>query len=170
MLRRLFLLFFSLSISLSFIACHSTSGTGTYFAFRKERFRAQIDGTLHGVTFSAEIGQYTRDEKSILYIKYSSPEALENVTLQKEEGGEPYVLYGDLLSAAQEERIRGLILPLSALWQTDEILRIQKSEEGTELIFSGERSLFLSKEGIPRRFSAPEAHFTVVWWEGESTK
>lgn len=169
MTKRLFLLFFLLFALSSFFSCRA-EGAPPYFHFRDKSFRAEINGTQHGVSFCAEIGQIEREGKMLLYVKYLSPPSLEGILVERDGDGNTRLTRGEIDISTDQKRLSGLLLPLSLLFDEAEIVRVQKTEEGTALLLPDDLSLLLSKKGEPQRVTSPDANFEIVWWEESPTK
>lgn len=169
MTKRLFLLFLGILVVCMLSSCQQ-SETSHLFSFREQAFRAEITGTLYGTHFSAELGQTEASGERLLYITYLSPPALEGITIERKQNGTCRLHRGEIDTPVGEERTIGLLAPLSLLFGSEEIVRIQKTNGETALFLGNGASLFLDGKGIPLRATSADAELTTVWWETATTK
>jgi len=171
MRHRLILLFFAFLVVCQLTSCQRTDAkSGTYFAYRKESFRAEIEGSLFGISFCAEIGHSTAGTSETLYIKYLSAAALKDITVYKSTDGTYRLESGVISHSTDTDTLGGLTLPLHLLFEGTEALRLQKEGKMTVLTLSENSTLSLSQEGTPQHLTAPGISFATVWWEREATK
>lgn len=159
--RRFLLLFLLSSCILVTAGCAAhTDPYKNYFSFREATSRAELDGTVGGIRFGAEIGT----AQDGVYITFFRPDALAGITLRNR-GGEIEFLADGKEIRTEGDALTGLISPLEILFSESSVLRIQKNGKETALTLPKEGTLTLNAEGIPISFTSPALCFTVVWWE-----
>ncbi len=160
-IRRFLLFFIIASCILVTAGCSMPNNSHTsYFSYRDSPSHAELEGTLGGIAFSAEVGCDERGE----YITFLCPDVLAGITLRR--GTDALVLNADGKECyVDKEALAGLLSPLDALFCKEEILRIQKSKTETVLTLEGESTLTLNEDGLPKGYTSPTLRFTVVWWE-----
>lgn len=163
---RHFLLSFAFGVIYLLSACAGKTGGEDYFSYRDTPFRAEIGGTLHGISFSAEIGQ-SEEDKGAPYITYLSPPALKGITLTRREDGSITFKEEGFLATVEGDALSDLFLPLSLLLDPQSYARVQKAQGGTLLTLQEGSELRLSDRGLPLSVNTPVLQFTVVWWEHE---
>lgn len=156
-IRRLLLFFLLLSCIFAASGCRSTPSRRSY---REESFRAEISGELFGIPFGARLSKDAEGE----HLTYLYPDTLSHLTLHRSADGIT-LESGELFTALPEEALAGLLSPLEALLSEREILRIQKTEEGSRIALSGGGTLTLTPEEIPVGYTSSALRFSVVWWE-----
>lgn len=156
-IRRLLLFLLLLSCIFAVSGCHSTPSRRSY---REESFRAEISGELFGIPFGAQLSKDAEGE----HLVYLHPDALSQLTLHRSADGIT-LESGELSTALPEEALAGLLSPLDALFSEREILRVQKTGEGSRLTLPGGSILTLTPEGFPADYTSPSLRFSVVWWE-----
>ena len=170
MKNRLILLFFTVCVICSVSSCHSAPPNSGYFSYRATLFRAEIEGTLYGTSFSAEIGQTEHTEEASIYIKYLSPKALCGITVYKFPDGTCCLERGKASVPTDADAIGGLLLPISFLFEEDEILRVQKIDGNTALSLPHDATLLLSDTFMPLSIHSSNLECFTVWWETQTTK
>ena len=156
-IRRLLLFLLLLSCIFAASGCQSTPSHRSY---REKGFRAEIAGELFGIPFGAQLSADASGE----HLTYLRPDALSHLTLHRSTDGVT-LESGELSTSLPEDALAGLLSPLDALLSEHEILRIQKTEEGSRLTLSGGGTLSLTPEGIPADYVSSALRFSVVWWE-----
>lgn len=164
MKKRLLLLFFALLVIFPLSSCQMRS-TPPYFNFRSREFRAEITGTLHGIAFGAELWLTGTGDECELYIKYLSPTSLAGICIEQEPDGTCRLSRDGIEYETDKEALAGLLLPLSLLWESDEILRVQKTAQGTELYLDNDLSIVIGDAGYPTYLESPSLTFSTVWWD-----
>lgn len=130
-------------------------------AFRAVPFRAEIEGSVNGISFAAVV-EHRDGEDSVTYLR---PNTLVGITLSVSETGAFLKREGEEHSAVEKEAVAGLLSPLDALLSQKEILRLQKIEGETHLTYTDGGILTLSRAGVPVKYVSDPLSFTVVWWE-----
>ena len=164
-MRRQNRLLFPLLISvllLCLTACWGESGA-EYFSYRRHPFRAEIQGELNGVRFTAEIGSASPDGQGDCYVSYLSPASLAGLTVKQESNGDLTATLGGI--TPDSPVVQSLILPVLVLLECDRPLTVQKIDGNIRVQTATDCYLTLSNSSIPASFSSPTLSFTVLWWE-----
>lgn len=151
-----------IAVLLFLTACQGGS-SGGYFSYRAHSFRAEIQGELGGVKFTAEIGSTSPDGQGECYVHYLSPSSLAGLTVKQDSNGDLTVTLGNLTSSFPAAQ--SLLLPVQTLFECAEPLTVQKSDGKLLLETAPEHYLTLSPSRLPVAFSSPHLTFTVLWWE-----
>ena len=150
-------------------ACHTD--VPDFFAFREQRFSAEIKGSLRGQEFCARISSDCgADGKKSICIEYLSPASLCGVTVSASlcENGRAEdcrISFGELSFELPSEKENKLLDPILALFADKEAQTVEKRTDGYHVTLSGGQRLVLSSEGIPVEYASDTLFFDVVWWE-----
>ncbi len=152
-----------------FSAC--SSDVPHFFAFREDRFSAEIKGSLRGQEFCAKISSVggTNAEKSIC-VEYLSPASLCGVTVcatldSDRKAEDCRASLGSLSFDLPDESATGLLAPILVLLLPNEASTVEKRADGYHLALSGGQKLMISEEGIPVEYASDTLFFRVIWWE-----
>ncbi len=158
--------FLRLTVCFVVVFCSCASGGGGYFGYRDHAVRGEIRGTLYGVEFCAEITR-ERDESGawVLSLCFLSPTSLSGLSLCRV-GEEVEVHLGDLEETLSADRVEGLLLPMTLLFESEEdVVAVHRTGELTLLTLPGDMTLTLGADGFPTAVKCPNADFFVVWKE-----
>lgn len=162
--RRLLLFIILASLVVVATACHASDTSGSYTAYQKKSFRAEISGTLSDIPFGAVI-EKTDAEAQLTYLR---PDALAGITLCRNGEG-LFLKLGEKKTPVSDDTLAGLLSPLDILASENEVLRIQKADDGYILSLPADGALTLSSKRLPTNYASPTLRFTVAWWENLSS-
>lgn len=142
-----------------------------YFAFRREGFRAEVRGELEEMDFCAEIEVEAESDGWCVRVEYLEPALLEHTEIravcdaQGEIFGEAELWRGESRFSVEGEMLRGLLLPATVWISCEEIVSVQKTEDGYVLSLGNGVSLQIGDDGDPREVRAGDFSMEIVWLE-----
>ena len=143
----------------------SQSNSASSFSYREKPFRAEIQGTLHTIPFTAEIGMEETERGQSRYIRFLSPASLGGIQITIDETGDSHATLGSIQFQADRTYFSGLLLPLEILFFADIPKALQKSDEGFQIKLEDNCFLYIDAHGTPVRVCSTNANYTVSWWE-----
>lgn len=157
------------------LACGCSERVPDRHGTAREDFCAELRGRLtsvgEGMDFVAKIEVQSGVGGREVTLSYLAPETLAGCVLcvaVSEEGellGDVELRRGGLTVRRAASELSGLLLPARALLSTGAYESLAREEDGWRIGLADGAELSLSADGTPRRFSAPQISFDVVWFE-----
>ena len=164
---RYFLLSLFIAMLLFSTGCMKTAEP-SYFSYAKQPFRAEINGTLNGVRFSAEIGKDVPHDQSKpftgIWIRYIEPQSIASLEARYDDKECLMVSIGGISCTCEATSIDGLLRPLQVLLENATPITVQK-ENGETILTMSDYILKLATNGIPISVEGTAISFKTVWWE-----
>lgn len=185
MIRRIFFLLFPL-LCLSFFL-NACKAPPNYLAYQSQGFCAEVQGTMSGIEFEAQIEikksnavpaeAITGDRLNAyeLEIRYLAPKELDGICLSVKYDPSTKSMHstaalGSLSVNIPREHIKGWLRPAESLLlpSQEKIESVQKTKSGYLLTFKGDISLTVDPSGRPLSLQSPEISFSVIRFQAET--
>ena len=139
----------AVSVVLCMVLCLLLAGcvaSADPFEMLRDDYVATVEGSLHGVKFSAQISHESAGEGSLLTVTLYAPTPLNGTTIRRNIDGEVRILCGDLNVMSSEAIWRDLLFLLSPIESFNEIT---VNESGANVIMGNDCRIELSSDGKP---------------------
>jgi len=142
-----------------------------YFLYREKGFCAEVRGEMRGTAFSAVIALAAKEGGYRVGVRYLSPgtlsgmEALAACDANGAPQGEGSLLWDGRESKVDETIIAGLLLPICAFLEQDEIASVAYEEKACCLRFADGSVMRLDEDGAPQSLRGERVCLEVVWLE-----